>query len=124
MKPPCQTRASDHPEVFSRGALELSFRLLRKRNPALALEIQNVLVCGKLPCPKNDNQTNDRFHVNMGAHTVGKIIAALTEMGQQALLDDTGLRGRRVVIRTLIQEWMSLAEWIIIQAHQENLILH
>ncbi|TQV67778.1 hypothetical protein FKG94_24940 [Exilibacterium tricleocarpae] len=106
------------PEIFSRGALELTFRLMRKRHPGLALAVQNVLA-GK-PLPGSNDAATDHFHVSLEARTVGKIVAALTEMGQHSLEHNgSSAQGRRVVIKTLIHEWIALAEWIIIQAGRE-----
>lgn len=108
-------------DVFSRGALELTFKLLRKNNPRLSLEIQNQLQ--GVRANTNDQSTTtapdtDRFQITLDASTVGKVVDALTTMGQQ-LLDDTGKDdGTLVVIRSLMSDWMALAEWILL--HTED----
>ncbi len=112
-----------NPDVFSRGALELTFRLLRHQHPALALQIQNILA-GK-PLPGAAGAASDHFYVGLDPRSIGRVVAALTDMGQQALERDSSTDGgRRVVIKTLIHEWMTLAEWIIIQAQDESSALH
>ena len=109
-----------NPEVFSRGALELTFRLLRSRHPSLALSVQNILAGKPLP-----GAASDQFHINLDARTVGRVVAALTDMGEQSLHSGSDAdQGRRVVISTLIREWMTLAEWIIIRADKGFSALH
>ncbi len=107
------------PDIFSRGALEFTFRLLRHHSPSLALAVQNVLAGNilTLDSPLHStppSRTSDHFMVYVDAHTVGKVVAALTEIGQQALANKQRQdSGQLIVLRTLIQEWASLTEWLL-----------
>lgn len=108
-------------DVFSRGALELTFKLLRKNNPRLSLEIQNQLQ--GVRASTNDQSTTtssdtDHFQMTLDASTVGKVVDALTTMGQELLNDTEKDGGKLVVIRSLMNDWMALAEWILL--HTED----
>jgi hypothetical protein len=105
------------PHVFSRKELELTFKLLRNYKPSLALAIQNVLVSDQIPDAPDTNPANDHFYVNIEARTIGKIVGALTEMGQKTLVENPMMNERQLIIGTLMREWMTLAEWIIMQAN-------
>lgn len=107
------------PDIFSRGVLELTFRLLRHHNPTLALVVQNVLASKKLPTLAPHDSASDHFYVNIDAITIGKIVAALTEIGEQALQNEHHQDGIRIVIKTLIHEWIVLTESIVHEVQQQ-----
>lgn len=118
---PALRQSLRRPDVFSRGALELSFKLLRPHNPTLALEIQNILAGEKFSL-RNDVQASavtDHFHIQLGPLVVGRIVDALTQLGNTAL-EEASEPGLLVVLRTLIKEWMTLAEWIIVNAEHDR----
>ncbi|MGH1371195.1 MAG: hypothetical protein ACRBBW_04110 [Cellvibrionaceae bacterium] len=117
------------PDVFSRGALELTFKLLRKNNPRLSLEIQNQLQ--GVRATLHDNELShraqpssltpsdlDHFKITLDASTIGKVVDALTHMGQQLLDSAEKDSGTLVVIRSLMNDWIELAEWILL--HTED----
>ncbi|MAZ89260.1 MAG: hypothetical protein CL693_16645 [Cellvibrionaceae bacterium] len=107
------------PDVFSRGALELTFKLLRAHNNArLALDVQNQLQKSPTKRPPNANRHQDLFRVTLEAHTVGKIIDALTIMGHTLLNNPERESGTIVAIRSLIKDWIALVEWIL--AHSDD----
>ena len=109
-----QSQSKHHPDLFSRGTLELTFRLLRGKHPALALEIQNVLVNKlsnqRVQLPASNPQTGDSIYVDLEVSTINNIVTALTEMGKKGKSDDNSENGLRVVLSTLIPEWMALIE--------------
>ncbi len=107
------------PDLFSRGALELTFKLLRVHNNArLALDVQNQLQEPPTQDHPTHNRHQDQFRVTLEAHTVGKIIDALTSMGNNLLNNPERESGTLVAIRSLIKDWIALAEWIL--AHSED----
>ncbi len=117
------------PDVFSRGALELTFKLLRKNNPRLSLEIQNQLQGVKAIARHSalsdgieqslpTSSDLDHFQITLDASTIGKVVDALTNMGQQLLNSPEKDSGTLVVIRSLMNEWIELAEWILL--HTED----
>ncbi len=124
INPPSNTR----PDVFSRGALELTFKLLRKNNPRLSLEIQNQLQGIRAIVRDSELQNNvsqsppasdlDHFQITLDASTIGKVVDALTHMGQQFLDSAEKDSGTLVVIRSLMNDWIELAEWILL--HSED----
>ncbi len=133
---PLEDYANEHnPNIFSRGALELTFKLLRHRRPSLAMSIQNLMTRGQLQdqpqqlggfgnssygTPLNQQsvqprQHSDKFSVNVDAHTIGQIVSQLTEIGQNALQENDRPSGQLILLRSLIQDWMELAEWVLQQ---------
>ncbi|BFM16988.1 hypothetical protein R50073_31710 [Maricurvus nonylphenolicus] len=114
------------PDIFSRGALDLTFRLLRKNNPSLALEVRNILAGETVPLEDAAHYSpqGDHFFITMPAQRIGCVVKALTQLGQDALDDGRSDTGKLVVLRTLIKEWMTLAEWIILTAEEESPPLH
>ena len=118
------TPASERPDVFSRGALELTFKLLRKQNPRLALDVQNQLqglaslkeVTEQAPPRK----PSDHFHITLDPQTIGKVVEALTTLGQKLLNDSPKDSGTLVVVRSLIKDWIELAEWVLAHAQEPS----
>lgn len=114
------------PDIFSRGALDLTFRLLRKDHPSLALEVRNILASETVPLEDAayHSPQGDHFFITMPAQRIGCVVNALTQLGQDALENNQQDTGKLVVLRTLIKEWMTLAEWIILTAEEESTQLH
>lgn len=113
---PITSELLQRPDVFSRGALELTFRLLRPKQPTLALQVRNTLGHEEARLEEAPNiPIADHFYVDLEALEVGRIVSALTQLGQKALDEEHPEPGRLVVIKTLIREWMALGEWLIIQ---------
>ncbi|WP_439133701.1 hypothetical protein [Pseudomaricurvus sp.] len=126
------TPGKARPDLFSRGSLELTFRLLRDQNAHLALEIQNLLQGQKADSQTirqayyadqrfqgnyrfQEDPAADHFYVTLSPQSVGKVVDTLTRLGQELLNSTTKGNGKLVVIRTLMKDWMDLAEWIILQ---------
>ncbi len=66
-------------DVFSRGALQLTYTLLRKKDAQLALTIRNIT--GGYPQSKqpsqNNNQYNDYFRVDIDSLQVRAVVENL-----------------------------------------------
>lgn len=100
-------------EVFSRGALQLTFRVLRKNKPAIALEIQNCLALCPLekPAEIDDIPATDHFRVDLPAETLRDLLFGLSELVEDhetnPVLRDLG---SMVTLRTLISDWLDYAQ--------------
>jgi len=107
----------DRADVFSRHSLTLTFQLLRPLNPSLALEIRNISAGIYIKQAENSTRENiDHFCVTLSAQKVGNVVDALTQLGEYAFKQKTATQGQLLLLKALIQEWMKLAEWIIMQA--------
>ena len=98
------------PAVFGRGSLKLTFDLLRKRNPKLALDVRNI--CNGTPLEKlaseADNKDSDNFKVDLNSFQVREIVEILLKYSQNQNSNVTNI-GMGVVSKTLTQDWMALA---------------
>ena len=99
------------PNIFSRGSLTHTFELIRKKDPQLALNVRNIT--GGTPLPKSeeqpDNKHTDFFEVELDSFQVRAIVEALMEYEQGENSDS----GAAVVARTLMEDWMRLAQKMI-----------
>ncbi|MBT5229254.1 MAG: hypothetical protein HOM11_03145 [Methylococcales bacterium] len=99
------------PDVFSRGSLMLTFSLVRKIDPQLALNVRNIT--GGVPLPKlsaqPDNKNADFFKVELDSYQVRAVVEAIVTFSQAGNLD----LGMGVVARTLLEEWTALAAKMI-----------
>jgi len=115
---PSETYSPD--DFFSHQALELTFRLLRNNNPGLANAIKNTLnhihvapydmVRG---AHTGEMHFNAEIYATLTAHTIGKIVSALTELGQQALAKNNLPPEHMNLLRSLIDDWVQLTEWLL-----------
>lgn len=119
---------SSRPDVFSRDSLELTFQLLRQQSSGLALDIQNQLQGTKLPYvvfQESEQQINsDHFRITLNAQKIGRIVDALTQLGQQSLEKPSQNKGHLAILRALIEDWMALAEWLISHAEPPSTTVH
>lgn len=123
---PPNTHLRHTPECLSHGTLELTFRLLRHQYPTLALEVRNLILNTlqhpsdhpEQPIKQHSNQaTTVYLYVNLAPVTVGQVVAALTELGQVELHnDESSANGRRIVLKSLLEEWANVAEWVLNRA--------
>jgi len=103
------------PDVFSRGALHLSFRILRHYRPALALALQNCMAEEPLPKPPEirDIPATDQIQMNLEAHTVREILGALSELADKRSNDPKLAEfGGLVVLKTLMIDWVHYAQMV------------
>ncbi|GAB3100544.1 hypothetical protein G8770_04490 [Aestuariicella hydrocarbonica] len=119
------THAKARPDLFSRGALELTFRVLRRHKPQLAMDVQNILQGNKVEAQTlkplsrvNPKSTADHFYVSLPPQTIGQVVKALTHLGEEMLAQPDRGNGKLLIIRTLMKDWMDLADWIIMQVER------
>lgn len=101
------------PDVFSRGALHLSFRILRHYRPALALALQNSMAEEPLPKPPEirDIPATDQIRMKLDTQTVREILAALSELADKRSNDPKLAEfGGLVVLKTLMIDWIHYAQ--------------
>lgn len=124
------SRFHSRPDVFSRGALELTFQLLRPSDVSLALDIQNQLQGTKLPDLASSalqaRDQRDHFRITLAPQTIGRIVDALTRLGERCLQhrEQAPEQQKLVLIKPLIKDWMALAEWHIAQAEPPSGTVH
>lgn len=101
-------------DVFSRGALQLTFSLLRKKMPTLALQVRNIsystplgLESGGISAPESDY-----FKVTMDALQVRHIVETLLEI-QEESIQQPEKSGTNVLAKTLTDDWVTLAQKMI-----------
>ncbi len=107
------------PNVFSHGALELTFKALRYSAPSLALQIQNVMAGNALPSPEpsiqskfvNIQKIQKHFVVDWPSEKVSKVIRIL---GDQT---PPKLPGDQIIRRALLQDWMYLGRSLMTDEH-------
>jgi len=102
-------------KTFSRASLEISYNLLRQKEPQLSLTIRNILF--QQPEQKNseqlDNKNTDNFIVELDTHSVRKIVETLMiilEESKKTHTEDNTSLFRPILIQSIIAEWTVLAK--------------
>jgi hypothetical protein len=107
-------------DFFSRQALELTFRLLRNNHPLLAHAIKQT-IDNTATVSYEDLQSaytgemllNSEVLASLKAHTIGKIVSILTDIGEEALKQNDLPPSHMTLMRTLIEDWVLLTEWVL-----------
>jgi len=112
-----QDKQSDKPSdanVFSRGSLKLSYELLRKSNPALALEVRNIIAGKALSKVGSEleNKNNDYFRVSLDSFQVRAVVEGLMAFNQNEILVKQQ-PGLSVMAKALMEDWMVLAHKMV-----------
>jgi hypothetical protein len=99
------------PYIFSRGSLKLTYDLLRKSTPALALTIRNITSTKPLPKLEGDvdNSLTDCFLIDLNSFQVRAVVEGLASHGHY----DKSAQGLAVVAQALVEDWMVLAHAMI-----------
>ena len=108
-------------DFFSRQALELTFRLLRNNHMHLAQAVKqaidtipNVSYEDLQSAYTGEMLLNSQVLDSLKAHTIGKIVSVLTEIGETALRDKDLPPSHMTLLRTLIEDWVQLTEWVLL----------
>lgn len=107
------------PEVFSRASLLMTFDLLRKKKPQLALDVRNI-VGGEPVYPGDDGDRNSEcFKVDLSSQQLREIVQGLMEFTYPDAVD---LRNPEINImaRALMQDWLLLAHRCVANDPIEN----
>lgn len=105
------------PHVFSRGSLKLTYELLRPINPSLALVIRNMTSLTPLPKLEGDvdNSITDCFLVDIDSFQVRAVVEGLIKRSQDHTIEDAGTK---VVAQALIEDWLALANEMILELEE------
>lgn len=79
-------------DTFSRGALDMTFRLLKPGHPQLALLVRNLL--------NNSRDNSEMFAIDISEEQVSAIIAGLEEA--EINIQDPGMQ---IVAQALLRDW-------------------
>ena len=124
-------------DFFSHEALQLSIILIRSSNPGLADAIKKAI--DQINPTSYDPRHKNNFHYqrlkgeiyfhaqlleNLHAHTIGKIVSALTELGEQALQNQNVSIEYITTLRKLIDDWVQLTEWVLKNSAKNKKTLH
>jgi hypothetical protein len=97
-------------DVFSRGSLLLTFELLRKSQPALALKVRNIT--GEEPLPREvgdpEDKNSDHFRVRLDCADARAVVQTLMEFTHPDAVDVRN-PGINILARTLMQDWLLFA---------------
>lgn len=101
--------------VFSRASLDISYNLLRNKEPQLALTIRNILF--QTPVKKQpdqiDNKNSDSFLVSLDTFQIRKVVETLMQILNESSKthnDDNTSLFRPVIIQSIVNEWTVLAK--------------
>ena len=94
-------------DMFSRGTLELTFRVLRKRRPLLALQVQNTMVIAYGSGHAGGGFT--AAELPLDSAVVAQIIRALSHLSEQIIARGDTDRAELVLTRSLLLDWLMLA---------------
>lgn len=107
-------------DFFSRQTLELTFRLLRNNHPLLAHAVKKTIE-STTTVAYEDLQSaytgemllNNEVFESLKAHTIGKIVSVLTDIGEEALRKHDLPPSHLALLRSLIEDWVQLTEWVL-----------
>jgi len=100
------------PYIFSRGSLKLTYDLLRKVNPSLALSVRNITSLSPLPKLEGDvnNEITDCFLIDLDSFQVRAVVEGLLKRCHIATQNEPGMK---VVAEALIEDWIALAHAMV-----------
>lgn len=129
--------SSDKPvsdDFFSHKTLTLSVEIIGGNNPGLADAIKKAIdqitttscTSKNEPQPKTHGEMyfNAQLLETLQAHTIGKIVSALTELGEEALQNKNLTADYLHTLRNLINDWVQLTEWVLKNAANYKSSLH
>jgi len=96
------------PEVFSRASLLMTFDLLRKKKPQLALDVRNIAGGDPVYHGDDGDRNSECFRVELTAQQLREIVQGLMEFTYPEAVD---LKNPEINImaRALMQDWLLLA---------------
>jgi hypothetical protein len=117
--------ASNEVDVFSRGSIQMTFELLRKRNPRLALAVRNI--AGGEPLVKDydellDDKNTDHFRVELDSCDVREVVEELMTFTHPDAVDIHN-PGVNIMARTLMQDWLLLAHQMVANLTGDDLAI-
>ena len=107
------------PDVFSRASLLMTFDLLRKKKPRLALEVRNITGGDPMSEAIDDDRNSECFRVDMSAAQLREVVQGLMEFTYPEAVD---LQHPEINImaRALMQDWLLLAHRLVANDEPES----
>ena len=101
-------------DIFSRGSLKLTYDLLRKKYPGLALQVRNIILSPALPALAGQahNENSDHFRVSLDSFQVRAVVENLMQY-QQLDIKNAKLSGLEIMAQSLLDDWLHLARKMI-----------
>lgn len=94
-------------DFFNRGTLELTFKVLRRKYPALALRVQNIIAT---TYPRGDYHTGVSVdELPLDAAAAAQIVQALSALCDGMATSGQAQRGDLTMIRSLLLDWLMFA---------------
>ncbi|MBK8186192.1 MAG: hypothetical protein IPK77_02460 [Cellvibrio sp.] len=114
-------------DFFSRQTLEKSIHLLKKDHSALAHCILNALEQTPIVPYENlvfvytgEMVSNTELIEKLKPHVIGRIVSCLTDIGQKILMDKKTSDKDILSLRSIIEDWMQLMEWILSRTNTDQ----
>ena len=115
-----QAKHHDSNAALSHVALALTSDVLRHDNPSLAGAIEKALdSLTQVPSARTSTSRLEHVPLNtavvtrLEAQTIGKILAALTDLGNRALADRERYPEQLELVHELLEDWVELADWLL-----------
>ena len=98
----------EEPDVFSRGSLNLTYEIIRKKDAELALTVRNISHEDPINADSEaaGNKNSDFFRVELNSFQVRAVVENL-------MLQDDSDPGRAILAKVLMEDWMRLANKMI-----------
>jgi len=121
MPHPVSTQIDDA-DVFSRGSLKLTYDLLRKQNPALALQVRNISqgVTINSEALASANKNAEHFRVHLEPLQVRAVVEGLMSYSQVNLAGSQE-DGLAIMAKALLQDWVALAQKMMAELSSERM---
>ncbi len=108
------TAHTHQPDMFSRGTVRLTFKVLRHTYPSLALNVRNLL--GTNVSPQHFSSLSEQIHIDLEEQQIEKIVAALYMLKENAGNEAEQEGGYAMLLQLLIHEWGYLDDWLFSQS--------
>ncbi len=111
-----------HLGFMNKTTLLQTFELLRDYAPSASLLIQNVLASEHLilrqtrPLIKQADELPVFYRVAIEPEDIVKILGLLTGLGQEIINNDDCSENKRQHLKTILQSWTYIGDWIIKRA--------
>jgi hypothetical protein len=99
------------PNIFSLPSLRFCFQLLRNDYPALALELQNIIMeANQDNDDPDDDCDNDTITLNLDVKKVSCIVSAISDIAEKAAHNEFHSKKNLIAIHSTLLEWLLYAQ--------------
>jgi len=85
------------PYRIQKPSIEMTFSLIRKRHPSLALRLRNALM----------SDSREMVHLPFTPHEIENIIETIGEMERAARVGTKADKGRHIILSALMADWLT-----------------